>query len=690
MSQFYKFADAVAAQVNKMHGLPWFRVDVLDLNATYLAAFPDGTNPIFRTNTEHDCNTDRHWLRRMGTVVALREDGTRMTCFDDLGDLPEPYATVAKALRETVRQAPITRAFFTAENQFGQKTSPDSHSDIVWNHFYSRTCRRVISPQPDTAAGTQTAAHQVFSRGLRELTQDALDTVAALIDEDRIYRGAEHRPALNAFLELRRAWQKSPSPDDFAWANAHKPGARFRNAVIGTLVVDLSSGKDLEEAVRMFESKVAPHNYKRSKALITPKMVEQATAKLEALGLLGAIRRRHATVEDVSVNDVLFVDNSVAPSMKDSMLDSLMAEAKRQGGSTDPDKLAQRATPMKVQDFLDNVVPKAKGIELLVENKMLGNFASITAPEDSDTGRLFRWGNDFAWSYDGDVADSLREKVAAAGGRVDGPFRFTHEWNHEGRRNASLMDLHVLMPGCPKPTQGRQDAPNGRGRGRSQRVGWDARNHSATGASQDVDYTNAAPAGHVPVENIAFPRKDRMPEGTYECYVHNWTLRSPNSGGFKAQIEIDGQIFDYDYPKPVGRYEWIHVASVTLKNGVFSIEHRLPSSATSQNKWGIDTQQLVPVDVLLRSPNHWEGAGTGNLHWFFILRGCQNPNPVRGIYNEYLRPDLDEHRKVFEVLGSKTKCPFSEKQLSGLGFSSTKRDEALVVVDGKRAFQLQF
>ena len=73
-----------------------------------------------------------------------------------------------------------------------------------------------------------------------------------------------------------------------------------------------------------------------------------------------------------------------------------------------------------------------------------------------------------------------------------------------------------------------------------------------------------------------------------------------------------------------------------------------------------------------------------------MLKGCKNPNPVRGIYNEFLRPDLEKHRKVFEVLGAKTKCQPTEQQISGVGFSTSRGDAVTVVVNGARAYNINF
>jgi hypothetical protein len=108
------------------------------------------------------------------------------------------------------------------------------------------------------------------------------------------------------------------------------------------------------------------------------------------------------------------------------------------------------------------------------------------------------------------------------------------------------------------------------------------------------------------------------------------------------------------------------------------------------DKWGVKTNTPVPVDTILLSPNHWENSNKeGNLHWFFILKDCLNPDPTRGIYNEFLRSSLEKHRKVFEILASKTKCPYSDRQLSGVGFSATQKASVQVLADS-RPYEIQF
>jgi len=66
-----------------------------------------------------------------------------------------------------------------------------------------------------------------------------------------------------------------------------------------------------------------------------------------------------------------------------------------------------------------------------------------------------------------------------------------------------------------------------------------------------------------------------------------------------------------------------------------------------------------------------------------MLEGAKNDESPRSIFNEFLRQDLNEHRKVFEMVGGALKVQDSDEQLSGLGFSSTIRNAAYVKVKGK-------
>jgi len=674
---FTAFSKLVHSNLQRMQKQELYvTVDGNKLWQTYLDSFPAGSNPIYKEHTEHDCQCCRNFIRNYGNVVAL-VDGKPESVWGSFS-LPYPYQDVAEALDKLVTETPITGIFRTKEQSYGAEvTHQKLESEVkTWNHFHGTVAAEHRSTTPDAAIGQARTNQEVFSRSLGLLKEEHIDTVLELIADNNLYRGAEFTKPLQHFKQALRAYKAAPDKHLFTWTAGTPTTIGFKNTAIGSLIEDLSKDVPLDDAVRMWDSKMAPTNYKRPKAIVTQKMVDEGLALIAAEGLEDALSRRQARLSDVTINNVIWASNEAKALMKSSIANLLQSSVVVAAPKTTQE--------VAIDDFLANILPKAKTLDLLMENSKANNLVTLTAPVHTDAPPLFKWDNNFAWSYNGNIADSdMRRAVQARGGSVTGVFRFTHSWNY-GKRNSSLMDLHVFMPGCQHETKPGEHYPAGH------RVGWNQRQDAHSGGVQDVDYTLAAPVGHVPVENITFPDLRRMPEGDYMCKIHNWQLRQPTEGGFKAEIEFSGQIFEYEYDEKMGHKEWVDVATVNLKDGVFTIKHHLPCGQQSKDLWNIKTESFVPVQTVLNSPNHWDGNATGNRHTFFMLEGCKNPDPVRGIYNEFLRPELEKHRKVFELLGAKTMCPPTDDQLSGVGFSSTKQDKVTVRVDGAKSYTITF
>ncbi len=640
---------AVAIRFESMQKHPMFRVNIDKdlLWSTYLDSFPPGTNPVLRKRTEHDCSCCRHFVKSIGDVVAVIGDEL-VTLWDvQVPDYQAPMDAMAKIVRAGI----ITDVFLHPERTAGtDRNFQEIIGDPVvktWTHFFVNVDSRHVAKRDliPGRLGELRSARDVFARSLTEITDDAVDTVLELIAQNSLYRGEEHRGLVQAFRAAKTEYTGLTGVRRavYPWV-ATGAVARIRSTVIGTLLTDLSEGKELDDAVRAYEAKVAPANYKRPKSLITKAMIDKAKATVAELGLTSALERRYATLSDVTINNVIFANRNARKVMTGNVFDDLAPTA--------PARTSDRVEEVPIALFLGEIVPRADSIEVLFENRLSGNLVSLIAPTDATALPLFKWPNRFSWTYVGDVADSIRERVKRAGGQVDADLCCRLAWY-----NFDDLDLHL-------------QAPDGHIHFRQKHVG---------GGCLDVDM-NVSPQTRSAVENIFYRSRERMVEGTYTLFVHQFNRRESIDPGFEVEIDYLNNVRSFVYSRPVegnvivAKFRYTHAAGLEILES-------LPSTQAVRTLWGLPTQTYHQVSALMLSPNYWDSQGIGNLHYLFMLQGCANDGTARGFCNEFLRPELDQHRKVLEIVGSKMRAAEGE-QLSGLGFSSTQRSTLTCRVRG--------
>lgn len=658
---FKDFKLAVAKQFERMRSHEIFRTAATKdaLWDTYLGTFPEGTNPIFRERTEHDCQGCKQFIRAAGNMVAI-VDGKIESIWDVT--VGYPYQVVADALSALVKAQPIDNIYLRAERSIGtDKNFEDVVGNVTtWEHFFLNLPPNVTirGLEIGSKLSDSRATHDVLLRSLTEISDDAIETVLDLIAQNSLYRGEEHKFAVESFRTLKREFKGGTAdPDIFVWSKSKalpQSVARIRNTVIGTLLVDLSEGKDMEDAVRSFEAKVAPTNYKRPTALITKKMIEQAREKITELGLMSALERRYAALTDITVNNILFADRAARTRMGGDVFDDLAAQLPEKAKNFD------HVEEVTIEKFIADILPRVESVEVMFENRHAGNLVSLIAPVDPTAGRLLKWDNNFSWSYNGELADSIKERVKRSGGNVTGDLCCRLAWfNHDD------LDLHMKEPGGYEiyyPNKG---------------------SVSPSGGMLDVDMNAGCGKSREPVENIFYKDRREMREGVYLLQVHQFKRRESTDVGFEVEMDILGTVHRIEYAKPVKQEELITVAEFRYSHkGGFEIVESLPSSQAVRTIWGVPTQSFHKVNVMMLSPNHWDGHGVGNKHYFFMVDGCVNDGKARGFFNEFLRADLDPHRKAFEIVGAKMQTEESGNQLSGLGFSSTQRNNLVCRVKG--------
>ena len=689
--EFKEFRTAIQKQFNSMQkdAEKLFVVDV-DKDALwekYMDSYPEGTNPIFRKQREFECSCCRQFIKNIGNVVAIK-NGVVSSIWDielTITDGDDKFQVVADAMSAFVKAHVVRDIYISKEPRIGTEYNWEETDDgkpIKWEHFQivlpEKYMNRSRSESNESIMGHFRDTRNVFKRALDEFSMEAVDTVLELIVSNTLYKGEEWKVALREFKKYKEAYDAltdNTARELYAWEKSITAGmavGRLRNHSMGTLLIDISNGVELDEAVTKYERITAPENYKRPKAIFTKKMLEDAKKTIEELGYMPSLSRRFARLDDVSVNDVLFVDRDVSSRLQDST-DVFAALAKQTASS--PKKFSKVET-ISAADFIKNVLPTASGLEVFMENKLIGNLMSLVAPEDATAKSMFKWGNNFSWAYNGNVTDSMKERVKAAGGKVDGDLRFSIQWNEEDKDNCD-MDAH-----CMEPT--------------GEEIYYSHKRSARTKGELDVDIIN--PEHKVAVENITWADRRTMVPGTYKFFVEQFSGQGVR--GFRAEIEFDGQIYSFDYSNPTRSKERTHVAEVTLDaNGNFSIKELLPSATSSREVWGISTNEFVPVTLACYSPNYWgtkaedtELTGVGNRHLFFMLKDVVNEDLPNGMFNEFLKDELMKHKRVFEALGSQCRVKEDAEQLSGLGFSMTKRAELIVKVKGQteRIMKVQF
>lgn len=627
-------------------------IDKDEIWDVYLNSFPE------ELRQGNNCNCCKSFLRQFGGIVAI-DKGKVVTIWDFQVEDPE-YQDAIKNLNDYVLSKEVVSVCLFKEAECGTKNNFDLKRGVKWNHFWLKLPAKFVTRRVGEDRGAKNSSKDVLQNSLENISLDAVDTVLELIDQNSLYRGKDYEGILKAFRELKVKFDKFKGDKSlFCWENASKTGDaanRIKNTAVGTLLQDITKGKDLDKAVRAFEKIVAPANYQRPKPIVSKRMIEDAKKKLEELGLTHCLNRRLLRLDELSVNNSVYVHRIQKSAM--DVFDEIAGDV-----TVDP-KTFSKVEEISLKDFLDKVLPKSKSVSLFLENRHLNKFAGLVGSSEESDQTLFSWGNNVSWAYSGDVADSIKERVKKAGGNVEGDIRVSLSWsNHDD------LDIHVVEPNGNKIYYG-----NKRSR--------------TTNGFLDVDMNAGGRMSRTPVENIVW---DKIPNlnGVYKVQVNNYTKRESTQQGFEVEIEINGEVHNFCLDQNGSTGKTFDVTTFEVKDGEVLIKGSRAGRYAVKEKWGLKTGQFHKVKAVALSPNYWGENPTGNKHTFFFLENCFPTEKIRPFYNEFLATNLKKHKKVFEVLGSKLKIDGTTEGLAGLGFSETIKDDFYVEVEGQTKRKLK-
>lgn len=708
-----KFNLALQGQFDRMSATgKLFRVkltgqEIWDL---YLASFSKENNPKFRdpNSSQKNCNHCKNFIRRYGNIVAVDESYRITTIFNIDRDEHEEYANTVLVLSKAICNSPIVDVFFETFNSLNSlpyescKKSNDKFQlgvavnhkrytkeeaekygvvepgeDRTFNHMHLFVNKNFVDQSgksEEALLAEYRDAKNVFKRAMDEISLDTLMLVRDLINQGSLLDGQTHLYKIEAMEALKCEYddRDKEQRDNWCWVKSYGFNlAKFRNELIGVLCSELSEGEEINKACQSWNKRVDPANYMKATAPITKKQIEEAKQFVDENGYTESFDRRFANMDDIKVSEILHSNVGDGGVKSVSIFDNVKPTSTRHKRNE-----FDGVEEVSIEKFMKDILPGCTSVDAFFANGHQNNLVSLTTAKTGTSKPIFKWSNNYSWTFNGNLAgkSQIKEAVKLAGGRVDGVLRFSMIWNEMGSDNSDL-DAWCAQPDHVRigyNTGFRKDSGGAK-----------------TSCSGQLDLDNTQPGGKLAIENIYFSDLNKLKNGVYKFWVHQFSAR--NSQGFKCEIEFDGEIYVYEYSQPV--HGIVQVADVTVKDGKFSIVHHLPESAVSSKEvYGIETNQFHKVNLVCLSPNHWGNNEVGNKHYFFMIEGCKSPVSIRSFHNENLLPDLAQHRKVLEVLGTTNMIPSTDKQLSGLGFNATVRDELIVRLQGthKRVMRIKF
>ena len=702
-----EFSEKVQEQFNLMSKSgKLFRVELSGQQIwdSYLSSFSDENDPIFRdpASSVHNCNHCKNFIRRYGNIVSVDENYNLVSMFDVVAG--EEYQNTANVLSAAIKSSKIAEVFFETFNELNSlpyevcsksnkvfRLGIESNTKIYtkeesekfgvvkpneirrFDHIHLSVDKSFVDSSGDSVEslmGKYRDAKSVFQRAMDTISFDTLNLVKDLINQGSLLDGTTHLFKIDQIIPLKREYDgiHNKLRDNWCWVKSFRlPFAKFKNELIGVLCSELSEGMELNKACQAWNKRVDPANYMKTKAPITKKQIADAQKFVEENGYTESFNRRFATIDDIKVSEILHSNIGEGKIKSVSIFDGVKSTSTRHKKNE-----FDGVQEVSIDKFMSDILPTCISVEAFFTNSQNGNLVSLTTANDPDSKPIFKWDNNYSWTFNGNLAgkSQIKEAVKSEGGKIDGILRFSIIWNEDGK-DILDFDAHALDPNnteiCFRTFKG-------------------FRNKSPMSGNLDVDMINPSKMG---VENIVWDDLSKMKNGVYKLFIRNFNNGS--NKGFKAEIEFNGETYNYEYNNPV--IGDVNVAEVTLKNGEFTIKHLIPESSVSPKEiYGIETNQFHKVNLICLSPNHWGKNNVGNKHYFFILEGCKSQSAIRSFHNENLLPELAQHRSVLEVLGASNMIEPAKKQLSGLGFNSTVAESVILKLSGthKRTIKVKF
>ena len=621
---------------------------VLDIDKDTLSKIFDSNvavTPIFRERPYWQCSTCKYTVRQIAKVVAITETYQKLPFlqyFLERYDIQYNYPFLSKMFKEFINlceKSIVSNIFYSQGRLIGVERNVELESGLVFNHFYCEVNSKYLRKRDvnDSIQGLKATISKYYTH------LDVLKDISFYINEGLVYRGIEKESLVDATLQLLQQYDEGIDINLFVWRNVNSTVSYFNNDVISTLADSLIEGKDPEQAVREYNKKVAPMNYRQPKTdIISPTQIKQTELELQKLGYEDFTEGfSFASPQDISVLDTLWTNRKVTS--KGTLSSLLQANIKQ------PQVKLDKLQEINFEGFLESL-KSCKSIE--VDSSQL---EKVVLVKDEFETPIFAWDNHINFCYQTGLADvdDVTRRVAGQGGEIDAKVRFSLYWE-----NTDDLDLHL--------------------RKNKIHICYSNKSHPKTAFHLDIDMNVMDPIRGA-VENIfcqKFQEEDFT--GEFVVFVHNFTYRElPQKCILNTYVDnVLVKKFEFKNPPKKGKVNLVRFKLDRSKGVIFTwVNKELEKEVKLPIKY-------VEVDTVLLSPNYWL-RGRGNKHLFFLKKREQiDLTNLRPFNIEQLRPELVNHRKVLHLLSKKIEIK-GKPQLVGYGISFAKDRQIPIKINGR-------
>lgn len=420
LSDFVHLQEAVQgvwAQALKEIGVGVIHTVKTDgLFTAYLNAYPEAERQ------HHNCISCANFIRRFGGAVKINQDGTLTSLLWDVEKmaLHDQFVAPIKALKDLVESRKVVKPLISDEVIWGNPVAGGFHHFAVASH---RPIHGMINHMSANGGSA-------FLRDRANLFRQTVNLHYSLEDAQNLFnmmrsgalKGSEQFvDRAEWFLEVRTNIvniNATPVESDllakdvrlhnyyhYLSANAPAGFLEIKNSILGEVMDRAAAGMEFTAIKRFFEEKTDKKVYQRTVAGPSEGNIDQAEKLIENLGLATALKRRHATRDEITANAIWTKGEIARPAEgKREGVFGELRETVKKGDVLTP--LKTPAVTMTFEKFLTTVMPRAKEIYTKIAPSRLP-FSGILTQEDPEAKPILQWDhednrNPFSWFLLGD------------------------------------------------------------------------------------------------------------------------------------------------------------------------------------------------------------------------------------------------------------------------------------------------